>query len=70
MVNDFASRLKEMTHDGILSCVQIVRFARNNDIELHNMKPLLKAAGIHLKDCEQTCISYRCKYFKEESAEK
>ena len=70
MVNDFASQLKEMSNDGILSCVQIVTFARNNDIELHTMKPILKAAGIQVKDCERTCISYRCQHFKEETAEK
>ena len=64
MVNDTTVTLQEMAKDGILSCVQIVKFARNNDIELHQMKPLLQAAGIHLKDCGQTCVSYRCQYFK------
>ncbi len=28
------------------------------------MKPILKVAGILIKDCEQTCIFLRCKYFK------
>jgi hypothetical protein len=28
MVNDFASKLREMTNDGILSCSRIVTFAR------------------------------------------
>ena len=64
MVNDFTSKLQEMTHDGILSCAQIVRFAKSNNIELGNMKPLLKAAGIQVKECEQTCISLKCNYFK------
>ena len=64
MVNYFAVKLQEMAKDGMLSCVQIVKFARNNDIELHQMKPLLKAAGINVKDCGQTCVSYRCQYFK------
>ena len=36
---------------------------KNNNIELDNMKPLLEAAGIKVKDCEQTCISLKCKYF-------
>lgn len=70
MVNDFASKLHEMTRDGTLTCVQLVKFARNNDIELQNMKPIVKAAGIQVKDCEQTCISYRCKYFKQEETVK
>ena len=64
MINDFASKLQEMTHDGILTCAQIVRFAKSNNIELENMKPILKSAGIQVKDCEQTCISLRCNYFK------
>ena len=64
MSTDFASKLKEMTYDGILTCAQIVRFAKSNNIELENMKPLLKSAGIQVKDCEQTCISLRCNYFK------
>jgi len=63
MVNDFASELQEMTNDGILTCAQIVAFAKNNNIELEDMKPLLKTAGIQVKDCEQTCVSLRCKYF-------
>jgi len=66
MVSDFVSKLQEMADDGILSCVQIVGFARNNDIQLHTMKPILNAAGIQVKDCERTCISYKCKYFKQE----
>ena len=64
MGNDFTSKLQEMTNDGILTCTQIFKFAKNNNIELQNMKPILKVAGIQLKDCEQTCISLRCKYFK------
>ena len=64
MQNDLASRLQETTNDGILTCAQVVRFARSNDIELQNMRPILKAAGIQVKDCEQACISLRCNYFK------
>ena len=63
MSTDFASKLQEMTYDGILTCAQIVRFAKNNNIELEEMKPLLKTAGIQVKDCEQTCISLKCKHF-------
>jgi len=63
MSTDFASKLKEMTYDGILTCAQIVTFAKHNNIELEKMKPLLKATGIKVKDCEQTCISLKCKYF-------
>lgn len=70
MANDFASELQEMTNDGILTCAQIVAFARNNHIELENMKPILKVAGIRVRDCEQTCISLRCKYFKPEALAK
>jgi hypothetical protein len=64
MVTNFASKLQEITNDGILTCAQIFKFAKNNDIELQNMKSILKVAGIQVKDCEQTCISLRCKYFK------
>jgi hypothetical protein len=64
MITDFSSKLQEMTYDGILTCAQIVRFAKHNNIELEEMKPLLKTAGIQVKDCEQTCISQRCNYFK------
>jgi hypothetical protein len=64
MITDFASKLQGMTYDGILTCSQIVRFAKNNNIKLENMKLLLHAAGIKVKDCEQTCISLRCNYFK------
>ena len=28
LVNDFASKLQEMTHDGILTCAQIFKFAK------------------------------------------
>ena len=34
MITDFASELKEMTYDGILTCAQIVTFAKHNNIEL------------------------------------
>jgi hypothetical protein len=64
MVNDFPSKLQEMTHDGILTCAQIVKFAKSNNIELENMKSILKAAGIQVKDCEQACISLKCNFFK------
>ena len=71
MENDFASKLQEMTNDRILTCSQIVTFARNNHIELQNMKSILQAAGIQVRDCEQNCISLRCKHFKpEETAKK
>ena len=70
MVNDFAAKLQQMAKDGILTCVRIIKFARNNDIKLHNIRLLLKAARIHLKDCGQTCISYRCKNFKQEETVK
>jgi len=64
LVNDFASKLQEMTSDGILTCAQLYKFARTNNIELQSMKPIIKIAGIRIKDCEQTCISLRCNYFK------
>ena len=64
LVNDFASKLQEMTSDGILTCAQLYKFARTNNIELQSMKPIIKVAGIRIKDCEQTCISLRCNYFK------
>ena len=63
-INDFVSKLQEMTSDGILTCAQLYKFARTNNIELQSMKPIIKVAGIRIKDCEQTCISLRCKYFK------
>ena len=63
MITNFASKLKEMTYDGILTCAQIVTFAKHNNIELEKMKPLLEDAGIKVKDCEQACISQRCKHF-------
>ena len=64
LVNDFASKLQEMTSDGILTCAQLYKFARTHNIELQSMKPIIKVAGIRIKDCEQTCISLRCNYFK------
>jgi hypothetical protein len=64
LVNDFASKLQEMTSDGILTCAQLYKFARTNNIELQSMKPIIEVAGIRIKDCEQTCISLRCNYFK------
>ena len=64
LINDFVSKLQEMTSDGILTCAQLYKFARTNNIELQSMKPIIKVAGIRIKDCEQTCISLRCKYFK------
>jgi hypothetical protein len=64
LVNDFASKLQEMTSDGILTCAQLYKFARTNNVELQSMKPIIKVAGIRIKDCEQTCISLRCNYFK------
>ena len=70
MVDDFTSKLQEMTNDGILNCSQIVTFARNNHIELENMKSILQTAGIQVRDCEQTCISLKCKYFKPEERAK
>lgn len=64
MTDDSAQKLQAMAVNGILTCAQIYAFARNNAIELQHMKPLLQVAGIRVKDCEQTCISLRCKYFK------
>ena len=64
MITDCASKLKKMTCDGILTCAQIVTFAKHNNIELEKMKPLLHAAGIKVKDCEQTCLSLKCTFFK------
>ena len=64
MVNDFASKLQAMTNNGILTCGQLYKFARTNNIELQSMKPIIEVAGIRIKDCEQTCISRRCEYFK------
>ena len=65
MITDFASKLKEMTCDGILTCAQIVTFAKHNNIELEKMKLLLKAEGIKGKDCEHTCIYQGCKHFTQ-----
>jgi len=56
-------RLQEIAGNGVLTCAQIVTFARSHGIELQQMKPLLKAAGVQVKDCEQTCISLKCKHF-------
>jgi len=64
MLNDFASKLQEMTNNGILTCGQLYKFARTNNIELQSMKPIIEVAGIRIKDCEHTCISLRCNYFK------
>jgi hypothetical protein len=64
MADDRAQKLQAMAGNGVLTCTQIYTFARNNAIELQYMKPLLRVAGIRVKDCEQTCISLRCKYFK------
>ena len=64
MADDVAHKLQELAGNGVLTCAQIYKFARNNAIELQHMKPLLQAAGIRVKDCEQTCISLRCTYFK------
>ena len=64
MLNDFASKLQAMTNNGILTCGQLYTFARTNNIELQSMKPIIEVAGIRIKDCEHTCISLRCNYFK------
>ena len=64
MADDFAHKLQEIADNGVLTCTQIYKCARNNAIELQHMKPLLQVAGVRVKDCEQTCISLRCNYFK------
>ena len=63
LANNLTSELKEMSRNGVLTCGQLYQFARNNSIELQSMKPLIKAAGIEIKDCAQICISLRCKHF-------
>ena len=47
-----------------LTCAQILKFAKLHYVELERMKYIMQMAGVSLKDCEQTCVSLKCEFFK------
>lgn len=56
MTEELQDQLKKLVPDGKMTCVHAHRFAHDQSIELGNMKRLLDACGIRLKECQLGCF--------------
>jgi len=56
ITEELQDKLREISHNGKITCAQAHLFAHNQSIELKKMKLLLDACGIKLKECQLGCF--------------
>ena len=55
MTPELQQKLRDCAPDNTITCDQVQQFARDNNIEITRMKPLVDLVGIEVKNCRGLC---------------